>query len=54
VRNLFMAGYQAFSALLMGGVATAMESGRRAAAAVLQGLGPADDLRLPGSEDPGA
>jgi all-trans-retinol 13,14-reductase len=35
IKGLYMAGYQAFSALFMGGVPTAMESGKRAARAVL-------------------
>jgi len=48
IQGLYMAGYQAFSALFMGGVPTAMESGSRAAAAVLQGTGPTDDVMIPG------
>ncbi len=40
IKGLYMAGYQAFSALFMGGVPTAMESGKRAAKALLQGRGP--------------
>ena len=42
VRGLFMVGYQAFSALFLGGVPTALESGNRAAAYILEGAGPAD------------
>jgi len=34
IKGLYMAGYQAFSALFMGGIPTAMESGKRAAKAV--------------------
>ena len=40
IKGLYMVGYQAFSALFMGGVPTAMESGRRAAQATLDGAGP--------------
>jgi phytoene dehydrogenase-like protein len=46
--GLFMAGYQAFSGLFMGGVPTAMESGIRAAQAVLAGTGPIDAIKIPG------
>jgi phytoene dehydrogenase-like protein len=49
VRGLFLVGYQAFSALFLGGVPTAMESGNRAAAYILEGAGPAGDFHLPGS-----
>jgi hypothetical protein len=48
IRGLYMAGYQAFSALFMGGVPTAMESGKRAAKAVLEGAGPIDKIMIPG------
>jgi phytoene dehydrogenase-like protein len=48
VKGLYMAGYQAFSALFMGGVPTAMESGKRAAKAVLQGMGPVEKILIPG------
>ncbi len=48
IKGLYMAGYQAFSALFMGGVATAMESGKRAAEAVLKGAGPAEEIMIPG------
>jgi len=47
IQGLYMAGYQAFSALFMGGVPTAMESGKRAAQAVLQGTGPLEKIMLP-------
>ena len=50
IRGLYMAGYQAFSALFMGGVPTAMESGKRAAKALLQGMGPAEKILIPGVE----
>jgi all-trans-retinol 13,14-reductase len=48
LKGLFMAGYQAFSALFMGGVPTAMESGMRAARAVLDGAGPMEAIKIPG------
>jgi phytoene dehydrogenase-like protein len=48
IKGLFMAGYQAFSALFMGGVPTAMESGIRAAQAVLDGAGPIKAIKIPG------
>jgi len=47
IQGLYMAGYQAFSMLFMGGVPTAMESGKRAAEAVLQGAGPAGEIKIP-------
>jgi all-trans-retinol 13,14-reductase len=47
VRGLYMAGYQAFSALFMGGVPTAMESGKRAAKAVLEEAGPTEEIPIP-------
>jgi all-trans-retinol 13,14-reductase len=46
--GLFIAGYQAFSALFTGGVPTAMESGIRAAQAVLAGVGPIETIKIPG------
>ncbi len=48
IHGLFMTGYQAFSALFMGGVPTAMESGRRAAQAVLEGALPLQKILIPG------
>ena len=48
IRGLYMAGYQAFSALFMGGVPTAMESGKRAAQAVLKGADPIEEILIPG------
>jgi phytoene dehydrogenase-like protein len=48
IKGLFMVGYQAFSALFMGGVPTAMESGMRAAQAVLDGAGPMEAIKIPG------
>ena len=50
IKGLYMAGYQAFSALFMGGVPTAMESGKRAAKAVLQGMGPIEKILIPGTK----
>jgi all-trans-retinol 13,14-reductase len=49
IERLYMAGYEAFSALFMGGVPTAIESGKRAAEAVLRGIGPIEEMILPGS-----
>jgi hypothetical protein len=48
IKGLYMAGYQAFSALFMGGIPTAMESGKRAARAVLEGMGPVEKISIPG------
>ena len=47
MKGLYMAGYQAFSTIFMGGVPTAMESGKRASQAVLQGAGPAEKIMIP-------
>jgi len=47
IQGLYMAGYQAFSTIFMGGVPTAMESGNRAAQAVLQGAGPVEKIMIP-------
>jgi phytoene dehydrogenase-like protein len=47
IKGLYMAGYQAFSALFMGGVPTAMESGKRAAKAVLEEAGPTEEIPIP-------
>lgn len=46
IKGLYMAGYQAFSSLFMGGVPTAMMSGYRAAKAVLRNDGPIDKLQI--------
>jgi hypothetical protein len=43
-----MVGYQAFSSLFLGGVPTALESGNRAAAYILEGRGPVGEFHLPG------
>jgi len=48
IKGLYMAGYQAFSALFMGGVPTALESGIRAAKAVLEGAPPTEKILIPG------
>jgi phytoene dehydrogenase-like protein len=48
IKGLYMAGYQAFSALFMGGIPTAMESGKRAARAVLERMGPIEKILIPG------
>lgn len=48
IKGLYMAGYQAFSTLFMGGVPTAMESGCRAAQAVLDDADPVRDILIPG------
>jgi len=48
IKGLYMAGYQAFSALFMGGVPTAIESGYRAAEAVLKDTEPISEIRIPG------
>jgi len=48
IKGLYMAGYQAFSALFMGGIPTAMESGKRAAKAVLEGASPIEEIHIPG------
>jgi len=47
IQGLYMAGYQAFSTIFMGGIPTAMESGKRAAQAVLQGAGPVKKILIP-------
>jgi phytoene dehydrogenase-like protein len=47
IQGLYMAGYQAFSTIFMGGVPTAMESGKRASQAVLQGAGPVEKIMIP-------
>jgi all-trans-retinol 13,14-reductase len=49
VRGLYMAGYQAYSALFLGGVPTALASGLRAARAVLGEEGPDEEVRIPGA-----
>ncbi len=48
IKGLYMAGYQAFSALFMGGIPTALESGRRAAQALISGVGPIQKINIPG------
>jgi phytoene dehydrogenase-like protein len=48
VSGLFMAGYQAFSMLALGGVPSAMLSGLKAAEYLLAGAGPVDEMPVPG------
>jgi all-trans-retinol 13,14-reductase len=48
IKGLYMAGYQAFSALFMGGIPTAMESGKRASQAVLDEADPTEEILIPG------
>lgn len=50
IQGLYMTGHQAFSALFMGGLPTAMESGKRAAQSVLQGKGPVHEVLIPGAK----
>jgi phytoene dehydrogenase-like protein len=47
VSGLFMAGHQAYSWLFLGGIPTAIETGMKAAEAVLAGAGPATDIGIP-------
>jgi phytoene dehydrogenase-like protein len=47
MKGLYMTGYQAFSTIFMGGVPTAMESGKHASQAVLQGTGPREEIMIP-------
>jgi phytoene dehydrogenase-like protein len=53
IHGLYMAGYQAYSALFMGGVPMAMASGGRAAEACLDGTGPVHEVKIPGAVAPG-
>jgi len=52
IRGLYMAGYQAFSALFMGGVPTAIETGRRAARAVIDRMEPSEEILIPVPRSP--
>ena len=54
IGGLYMAGYQALSGLFLGGVPTAVETGLRAAEAVLAGTAPVDakGIPLPPDEPP--
>lgn len=45
--GLYMAGYQAFSSLRLGGIPTAIESGRLAAKAVLAAAPPVSEVTIP-------
>ncbi|MBC7230243.1 MAG: NAD(P)/FAD-dependent oxidoreductase [Actinobacteria bacterium] len=47
IAGLYMAGHQAFSLLALGGVPSAMLSGLKAAAYLLAGAGPVDEMRIP-------
>lgn len=47
IKGLYMAGYQGFSTIFMGGIPTAMESGKRAAQAALKGAGPVKEILIP-------
>jgi phytoene dehydrogenase-like protein len=49
IEGLYMAGYQAYSNLFMGGVPTAMVSGQKAAECLLKGAGPKAELTIPGA-----
>lgn len=49
VRGLFLAGYQAYSNLFIGGVPTAMVSGQKAAQYALMGAAPSAELKIPGA-----
>ncbi len=50
IRGLYMVGYQAYSALFMGGIPTALESGKRVAELLLDGAGPLEEVRIPGAD----
>lgn len=50
IRGLYMVGYQAYSALFMGGIPTAIESGRRVAELLLEGAGPLEEIGIPVSD----
>ncbi len=47
IAGLYMAGYQAFSMLALGGVPSAMLSGLKAAEYLLAGAGPVEEMRVP-------
>jgi phytoene dehydrogenase-like protein len=49
IQGLYMAGYQAYSNLFMGGVPTAITSGQKAAQCLLKGAGPIEALNIPGA-----
>ncbi|MBN2028519.1 MAG: NAD(P)/FAD-dependent oxidoreductase [Actinobacteria bacterium] len=49
IAGLYMAGYQAFSMLALGGVPSAMKSGLKAAEYLLAGAGPVGSMHIPGS-----
>jgi all-trans-retinol 13,14-reductase len=47
IAGLYMAGYQAFTRLALGGLPSAIASGLEAARSVLEGAGPASDFPIP-------
>jgi len=47
VAGLYMAGYQAYSRIFLGGVPSAMNSGLTAARYLLKGKGPAGEVLIP-------
>jgi hypothetical protein len=47
IKGLYMAGYQAFSAIFMGGIPTAIKTGKLAAEAVLRNANPAEEILIP-------
>lgn len=49
IQDLFMAGYQAFSNLALGGIPSAMLSGLKAAEYLLEGASPASEISIPGA-----
>jgi phytoene dehydrogenase-like protein len=49
IAGLYMAGYQAYSMLALGGVPSAMLSGLKAAEYLIAGAGPVSAMRIPGS-----
>lgn len=49
IQGLYMAGYQAYSTLFMGGVPTAIVSGQKAAEHLLKGVGPTEEIKIPGA-----
>jgi phytoene dehydrogenase-like protein len=50
ISGLYMAGYQAFSRITLGGVPSAMLSGIEAAESALQGAGPVEEIPIPLAE----
>jgi phytoene dehydrogenase-like protein len=52
IAGLYMAGYQAYSMLALGGVPSAMHSGLQAAEYLMQGAGPSKEIAVPGYHGP--